>query len=378
MVLYDEGKISLDERVTTYLPAFHGGDKDLVTVRELLEHRSGLPAGRDLWRHARSPEEARQLVLDTPLEYRPDHGQIYSDLGADVLGMVIEAVSGQPLDRFLADHVFAPLGMHDTQFRPSDSLVYRIAPTEVSPPRGYPLDGEVQDENAYALGGVAGHAGLFGTASDLAVFAQMMLNGGIYDGVRIVSDSAVKLFTARASGDRALGWEVADGQHGAGTYLSPTAYGHTGFTGTSIWLDPERDMFVILLTNRVHAARAKRPSKVISDVRADLADAAALAVTDANLAVAEMPVSFRADRAEGWNRAVRIARSVHRRGIARKPAASRGNVVATSSVADQKVKPRKKKKAPPKATTVKKKLVAKPATKSATVVKKPKDPSKNK
>jgi CubicO group peptidase (beta-lactamase class C family) len=378
MVLYDEGKISLDERVTTYLPAFHGGDKDLVTVRELLEHRSGLPAGRDLWRHARTPEEARQLVLDTPLEYRPDHGQIYSDLGADVLGMVIEAVSGQPLDKFLADRVFAPLGMHDTQFRPSDSLVYRIAPTEVSPPRGYPLDGEVQDENAYALGGVAGHAGLFGTASDLAVFAQMMLNGGIYDGVRIVSDSAVKLFTARASGDRALGWEVADGQHGAGTYLSPTAYGHTGFTGTSIWLDPERDMFVILLTNRVHAARAKRPSKVISDVRADLADAAALAVTDANLAVAEMPVSFRADRAEGWNRAVRIARSVHRRGIARKPAASRGNVVATSSVADQKVKPRKKKKAPPKATTVKKKIVAKPATKSATVVKKPKDPSKNK
>lgn len=377
MVLYDQGKLLLDERVTTYLPAFHGGDKDLITVRELLEHRSGLPAGRDIWRHARTPDEARQLVLDTPLEYRPDHGQIYSDLGADVLGMVVEQISGQPLDKFLAEHVFGPLGMHDTGFRPSDSLVYRIAPTEVSPPRGYPLDGEVQDENAYALGGVAGHAGLFGTASDLAVFAQMMLNGGIYDGVRIVSDSAVKLFTARASGDRALGWEVADGQHGAGSYLSASAYGHTGFTGTSIWIDPERDMFVILLTNRVHAARAKRPSKVISDVRADLADAAALAVTDANLAVAEMPVSFRADRAEGWNRAVRIARSVHRRRIVKKASATT-SVVATSSSDAQKVKPKKKKKAPPKASVVKKKPASKPAPKSAQVVKKPKDPSNNK
>ncbi|MFI5246813.1 MAG: serine hydrolase domain-containing protein, partial [Gemmatimonadales bacterium] len=216
MILYDEGKLVLDEKVTHYLPAFTGGEKDQVTVRMLLEHRSGLPAGRDLWRHAHSPEEARQLVLDTPLEYRPDHGQIYSDLGADILGWVVEAVAGMPLDRFLADRVFTPLGMSDTGFRPSDSLVYRIAPTEVSPPRGYPVRGEVHDENAFALGGVAGHAGLFGTAGDLAVFAQMMLNGGTYDGVRIVSDSAVRLFTARASGDRALGWEVADGMHGAG------------------------------------------------------------------------------------------------------------------------------------------------------------------
>lgn len=320
MILFDEGKLVLDEKVTHYLPGFGGGEKDLVTVRELLEHRSGLPAGRDLWRHAHSPEEARQLVLDTPLEYHPGHGQVYSDLGADILGWVVEAAAGMPLDRFLADRVFTPLGMHDTGFRPSDSLVYRIAPTEVSPPRGYPVRGEVHDENAFALGGVAGHAGLFGTASDLAVFAQMMLNGGTYDGVRIVGDSTVHLFTARAAGDRALGWEVADGTHGAGNYLSGSAYGHTGFTGTSIWIDPDRQMFVILLTNRVHAARAKRPAKVIADVRADLADAAALAVTDANLAVAEMPVSFRADRAVGWNRAVRVARSARRKGIVRQTA----------------------------------------------------------
>jgi CubicO group peptidase (beta-lactamase class C family) len=357
MILFDEGKLVLDEKVSHYLPTFGGGDKDLITVRELLEHRSGFPAGRDLWRHAHTPEEARQLVYDTPLEYKPDHGQVYSDLGADILGWVVESAAGMPLDKFLAERVFTPLGMNDTGFRPADSLVYRIAPTEVSPPRGYPIRGEVHDENAFALGGVAGHAGLFGTASDLSVFAQMMLNGGTYDGTRIVADSTVHLFTARASGSRALGWEVADGTHGAGSYLSGSAYGHTGFTGTSIWIDPDREMFVILLTNRVHAARAKRPAKVISDVRADLADAAALAVTDANLAVAEMPASFRADREVGWNRAVRVARSVRRK------------VIVSSKKAVAAVK-KAVKKAVTK-TPAKKKVVA-----NASAVQKPKDTSK--
>jgi CubicO group peptidase (beta-lactamase class C family) len=366
MILFDEGKLVLDEKVTHYLPAFTGGLKDVVTVRELLEHRSGLPAGRDLWRHAHTPEEARQLVLDTPLEYRPDAGQVYSDLGADILGMVVESVAAMPLDQFLATRVFTPLGMRDTGFRPADSLVYRIAPTEVSPPRGYPVRGEVHDENAFALGGVAGHAGLFGTASDLAVFAQMMLNGGTYDGVRIVSDSTVHLFTARASGTRALGWEVADGQHGAGSYLSGSAYGHTGFTGTSMWIDPEREMFVILLTNRVHAARAKRPAKVIADVRADLADAAALAVTDANLAVAEMPASFRTDRADGWNRAVRVARSAHRKGIVKQPVASVKNAASGPKIV------KAKKVVSPKAPS-KKKVAAKTTTAT-----KPRETSKKK
>ena len=338
MILFDEGKLVLDETVSHYLPTFGGGAKGEITVRMLLEHRSGFPAGRDLWRHAHTPEEARQLVFDTPLEYRPDHGQVYSDLGADMLGWVVEAAAGQSLDRFLAERVFTPLGMQNTGFRPADSLVYRIAPTEVSPPRGYPVRGEVHDENAFALGGVAGHAGLFGTAGDLAVFAQMMLNGGTYDGTRIIADSTVHLFTSRASGSRALGWEVADGTHGAGSYLSGSAYGHTGFTGTSMWIDPDREMFVILLTNRVHAARAKRPAKVISDVRADLADAAALAVTDANLAVAEMPVSFRADREIGWNRAVRVARSIrHKVSLSVKKAVATVKKAVTKSPAKKKV-----------------------------------------
>jgi serine-type D-Ala-D-Ala carboxypeptidase len=309
MILFDEGKLRLDDRVVQYIPEFGGGAKDNVTIRMLLEHRSGLPAGRDLWRIASTPEEARAAVISTPLFAPPGQYFEYSDLGADMLGFVVEAVTGEKLDQFLETRVFSPLGMSDTRFRPDASLRGRIAPTELNPPRGYPLRGEVHDENAYALGGVAGHAGLFSTASDLAVFAQMLLNGGSYNGTRIVADSTVKLFTRRAAGTRALGWDTCGGKGSCGEYLSSTAYGHTGFTGTSLWIDPEREMFVVLLTNRVHAARARRPAKVISDVRADLADAAALAVTDSDQGILSMPASFRADRAVGWNRPEHVARS---------------------------------------------------------------------
>lgn len=308
MLLYDERKVDLDAPVLRYLPAFSGGLKDQVTVRELLTHRSGLPAGRDLWRISHSPQEARDLVLSTPLEYVPNQSYIYSDLGADILGMIVEAVSGERLDRFLQRRVFGPLGMNDTFYRPADSVRYRVAPTEVTPPRGYPLQGEVHDENAYALGGIAGHAGLFSTAADLSIFAQMMLNGGSYDGVSIISDSTVSLFTRRTAGHRALGWDTAEGDYGSGSYLTERAYGHTGFTGTSIWIDPDREMFVILLTNRVHAAKASHPGKVIADVRADLSDAAVLAVMDGSMPTLAMPEAFRADREIGWNTPVRPVR----------------------------------------------------------------------
>ena len=331
MILYDEGRLPLDAKVGNYLPGFERRWKDEVTVRHLLTHRGGLPAGRDLWRIAGNSDEARRAVIETALAYRPGKGFVYSDLGADLLGMVIETVAGVSLDLFLQQRVFRPLGMYDTGFLPADSVRNRVAPTEVSPPRGYPLQGQVHDENAYALGGVAGHAGLFGTADDLAVFAQMMLNGGIYDGMRIVSDSTVRLFTQRAAGSRALGWEMAEGRHGAGEYLSPTAYGHVGFTGTSIWIDPQRDMFVILLTNRVHAARARRPATVISDVRSDLADAAALAVTDGDLRVTVMPAAFRADRAHNWNKPVRSRRSRRTGTTVRRPTATKSAKPARSA-----------------------------------------------
>ncbi|MGQ0715600.1 MAG: serine hydrolase [Gemmatimonadaceae bacterium] len=310
MILYDEGRVSLDARAVQYLPAFTGGWKDSITIRQLLTHRSGLPASRDLWKLATNPQEARLGVIDATLQCRPGVCFEYSDLGMVLLGMIVENVAGVGLDRFLDERVFQPLGMTATYFRPADSLRARIAPTDVTPPRGYPIRGEVADENAYALGGVAGHAGLFSTAADISVFAQMMLNGGVFNGVRIVADSTIALFTKRTAGTRALGWDTAeDNGGGSGMYLSGTSYGHTGYTGTSLWIDPEREMFVILLTNRVHAARARRPAKVISDVRADLADLAALAVMDDPQHVLAMPRSFRADKASGWNRPERVRRS---------------------------------------------------------------------
>jgi CubicO group peptidase (beta-lactamase class C family) len=341
MILYDEGRVSLDARVVEYLPAFTGGWKDSITIRQLLTHRSGLPASRDLWKLATNPQEARLGVIDATLQCRPGVCFEYSDLGMVLLGMVVETVSGEGLDHFLHGRVFVPLGMTSTFFRPADSLRARIAPTDVTPPRGYPLRGEVADENAYALGGIAGHAGLFSTASDISVFAQMMLNGGQYNGVRIVADSTIALFTRRAAGTRALGWDTAeDNAGGSGTYLSGKSYGHTGYTGTSLWIDPDREMFVVLLTNRVHAARARRPAKVISDVRADVSDLAALSVTDDPQHVLAMPRAFRADKASGWNRPARVQRSrssKNRRGArrvttkkvvktsAKKPAAKAGS-----------------------------------------------------
>jgi CubicO group peptidase (beta-lactamase class C family) len=264
----------------------------------------GSPPGATCGARRRRPRGARQ-VLESRLYCEPGACYEYSDLGADVLGIVAETVGGQRLDRLVQERVFGPLGMGDTYFRPPTELRARIAPTEVAPPRGYPLRGEVHDENAYALGGIAGHAGLFSTAADLSIFAQTLLNGGSYRGVRVFSESTVRLFTRRAAGTRALGWDTCDKNSACGELMGESAFGHTGFTGTSLWLDPEQRMFVLLLTNRVHNARAARPARVIADVRADLSDAAQLAVLDDPRGVAEMPEAFRADEGAGWNPVVR-------------------------------------------------------------------------
>jgi CubicO group peptidase (beta-lactamase class C family) len=302
MVLYDRGKLTLDAPVHRYLPAFVGGGREEVTVRDLLTHRSGLPAGRDLWRVAGSPAQARRSVLRTPLAWPAGTHQIYSDLGADVLGFVVEAAAGEPLDRFLRRNVYDPLGMSNTRFRPGRAARVRAAPTETRPPRGYAIRGEVHDENAYALGGVAGHAGLFSTAADLAVFAQTLLNGGEYEGVRVFSDTAVALFTTRAAGWRALGWNTCAGGGSCGSYLGKRTFGHTGFTGTSLWIDPDRELFVVVLTNWVHnaAGRPARPVAVLADVRADVADIAALSITDGPPIHEPVGAELRADAAIGW------------------------------------------------------------------------------
>jgi CubicO group peptidase (beta-lactamase class C family) len=227
---------------------------------------------------------------------------VYSDVGADVLAFVVEAVAGEPLDQFVSRSIYRRLGLRNTLFVPGRDRRTRIAPTENYPPRGHPLRGEVHDEAAYALGGVAGHAGLFATASDLAVFAQMMLNGGTYNGVRVVSDTTIARFTARTAGSRALGWDTCIGGGSCGFHLGPHAYGHTGYTGTSLWIDPDRQAFVIVLTNWVHAPPSARvaPIAVLADVRSDVADIVALSIVDGATGVLPMPDRLRSDRRIGW------------------------------------------------------------------------------
>ena len=301
MVLYDEHRISLDAPVSRYLPAFSRGAQARVTVRELLEHRSGLPAGRNLahlTHFAPAPARARELVLSTSLEYEPGTAQLYSDVGMDVLGFVVEAIAHQPLDRFVERRIFAPLAMTSTVYRPDAARRRRAAPTERGSSRGHPLKGEVHDGDAYALGGVAGHAGLFSTATDLARFAQMLLDGGTLDGKRIIADSTVALFTHRSAGWRALGWDTCAGGASCGQHMSERAYGHTGFTGTSIWIDPDRGLYVIVLANWLHERPngIVPPLAILADVREDVADIATLAA-DSDRAE---PSEWRADREIGW------------------------------------------------------------------------------
>ena len=299
MVLFDEHRIELDAPVARYLPAFAHGEKSRVTIRELLEHRSGLPAGRSLSRFAHSPSEARRLVLASALENAPGTVQQYSDVGMDVLGFVVEAIAREPLDRFVHRRIFAPLAMTSTMYLPSAALRARAAPTEMRNARG-PLKGTVHDGDAYALGGVAGHAGLFSTASDLSRFAQMLLDGGTLEGKRIIADTTVALFTHRSAGWRALGWDTCAGGASCGQHMSERAYGHTGFTGTSLWIDPDRGLYVIVLSNWLHERPngLTPPIAILADVRADVADIATVAA-DSDRAE---PSEWRADRMIGWRR----------------------------------------------------------------------------
>ena len=296
MVLVDRGKLRLDEPVARTLPAFRGPGKDAVTIRDLLTHRSGLPAGRVLSRRGSGPASARTMVLSTPLVRQPGMKSEYSDLGLDVVGFAVERIAGQPLDRFLRRAVYDPLGMRSTMFRPGPTLHSRIAPTEARVARG-----EVHDRNASALGSVAGHAGLFATAGDLATFAQVMLDSGSAGGTRLFAGSTVAEFTRPGAGWRGLGWETCYGGGSCGHHLSPRAFGHTGFTGTSMWIDPDRDLFVIVLTNWIHgrASGGVAPVAILQDVRGDVADLAALAISDGGEEPA-MPWRLRSELRIGW------------------------------------------------------------------------------
>ena len=272
MQLSEAAKVDLDAPVQRYVKEFQGPNKERVTLRHLLTHSSGLPAWRPLYKETDSPAAARALAVATALDTLPGIRMVYSDLGAIILGIIVERVSGEPLDAYLARHVFGPLRMTSTTYRPGRDLLPRIAPTEYDPWRQRHIRGEVHDENAYALGGVSGHAGLFSTGHDVARFCRMYLNGGMLDGARIVSGKTIRRFTTvqdSTLSNRALGWETPNGTNSAGHLFTRPAFGHTGFTGTSIWVDPSRDLFVILLTNRVNPTRQNLR---IGAVRTALAD----------------------------------------------------------------------------------------------------------
>ena len=281
MILVDEDRIDIDKPVSSFLPKFRGGAKDRVSVFQLLTHSSGLDAVLPLYKELRGKQAYLEHIEGLELGYEPGSKSVYSDLGEILLGEILERVVGESLDAFAQRRILGPLGMRDTGFKPPASLFERIAPTENDPWRGRLLRGEVHDPNAFALGGVAAHAGLFGTAPDLARFAQMLLNGGVYEQHRIVSRETLERFTRRAGipdSTRALGWDTPSPGSSSGALLSPRSFGHTGFTGTSLWIDPDRQLFVILLTNRVHPTHEN--NTLPKTVRAAVADAVVRALAD--------------------------------------------------------------------------------------------------
>ncbi len=289
MKLYDEGKIKLTDHVYKYFREFRHGMKRRVTIKELLTHTSGLPADNSL-KDIHKVDEAAFLknVLKTPLEYTPGKKYVYSDLGFIILGAIVQKISGFPLDKFAEGNIYYPLDMNDTMFKPADRgswMLSRIPPSQIDTVyRHRLLKGEVNDERAYYMGGVAGHAGLFSSAHDLAEFCQLLLNKGTYEGQQIFKPKTVELFTKKESAvsGRGYGFDLKspEGFSTAGQLMSDKTYGHLGFTGTSFWIDPTRNLAVIILTNRTYPQR--NGSKGINAVRSKVADAAVSSINKAN------------------------------------------------------------------------------------------------
>ena len=279
MMLVDEGRLDLETPVSALVPEFQRGARERVTVRHLLTHSSGLPGWRPLFRDTVGRDAYIRRIAELDLEREPGAASVYSDLGFILLGAALESVAGELLDVFAQRRILRPLGMSDTGYRPASSLKARIAPTEEDPWRGRVVHGEVHDENAFAMGGVAAHAGLFGTAPDLARFAQMVLADGVWQGTRLISPETLRLFATPGGvpgSSYALGWDMPSGDpSSAGRLFSRRSIGHLGYAGTSLWIDPDRRLFLILLTNRVHPTRA---NDKIRQVRPALADAVAQAL----------------------------------------------------------------------------------------------------
>jgi CubicO group peptidase (beta-lactamase class C family) len=277
----DQGKLDLEAPVRRYLPRFSGGPKNQVTVRMLLDHTSGLKSYVPFYQKARrSRARAIDLLYAQPLVRVPGDSAEYSDLNALILGLVLEKVSGLPLDQLAKREVFRPLGMTQTMYRPPASLRRRMVPSGMW--RGRPVPGDLNDQNAVAMGGVAGHAGVFSTGMDLARYAAVWLRSGRGPtGDPWVRPETMARFLVKGphTGSRLLGWDTPEIDPAAeepsvfGSLISDAGYGHTGFTGTEIWIDPVRDLFLVFLTNRAFDPRVRESAKELKFVRATLSDA---------------------------------------------------------------------------------------------------------
>ncbi len=279
MKLFEAGRFRLNDKVTDYIPEFQNGKSD-ITIRNLFTHFSGLQPDVPLKTPWTGYDTGIRLACTDPPAGPPGVRYVYSDINFELLGEIVHRLSGQPLADYARQNIFLPIGMKETMFLPPASLIPRIAPTERTPKDGPPLRGVVHDPTARNMGGVAGHAGLFSTADDLSRFAQMMLNGGELDGVRLFSPLTVQKFTEPQSPPnqpilRGLGWDIDSPHSGNRGELFPIgSYGHTGFTGTSIWIDPSTKTYVILLANSVHPTG--RPA--ITPLRGKVATIAAAGV----------------------------------------------------------------------------------------------------
>jgi len=294
MLLVEKGALRLADPVKRYLPRFSGGGKDRITVSQLLTHYSGLPADFDLAREWFGHEAALKELWSTNTSSKPGSEFRYSDINFIALSEIVNSVSGKALDAFAQDHIFLPLGMTNTFFNPNKQVMERIAPTESrasslhylkGKSKGESMDeilrGEVHDPTAWRMGGVAGHAGLFSSAQDLAIYAQMLLDQGIHQGRQVLSSQTVRAMTTPqspvgSSQVRGYGWDLASDYSSPRGDIFKEGYGHTGFTGTSLWIDPPTDTFIILLSNRVHP----KGGKSINHLRAAIANIVAAAIFD--------------------------------------------------------------------------------------------------
>lgn len=274
MICYDRILFSLDDKVVKYIPEFGTNGKDNITIKNLLIHNSGLPAWKKFYGRNLNYDDVINEIYSSELEYKTGEKTVYSDLGIITLGKIIEKVSGKTLDVFCEGEIFIPIKMESTFYNPDDSLKRLCAPTEIDNYwRMKALQGEVHDETSAMLNGVAGHAGLFSTADDIAKLISVLINKGKLGQKQFIKQSTIELFTKRYSAEstRAIGWDTkSDSGSSAGKYFSQNSFGHTGYTGTSIWVDPERNLFVVFLTNRVYPTRENTK---IQKVRPQLHDA---------------------------------------------------------------------------------------------------------